>query len=127
MRWRYRATVACALLAFFAPFHAEGREPSLEQLEMEFLLDQASRAFEKPNLSIEQISADFKFRCLRAVGHAAFCECLVKWRPYSLHFEQYVAIITRTKAELAYDTLSDISKSIVDKVYGLRERCVASR
>lgn len=115
------------LLASFVSFHAQGREPSLEELEMEFLLDQATRAFEKPNLSIEQISADFKFRCLRAIGDTGYCECLVKRRPYSLHFEQYVAIIARTKAELGYDTLSDISKTIVDKVYAVRDECVASQ
>ena len=113
-----------ALLALCAASHSEERGPGLEELEMEFLLGQATRAFEKPKLPIEQISADFRFRCLRAVGDTAFCKCLVEKRPYSLDFQQYVGIITRTRAELAYDTLSDSGKSLVDEVYGLREECV---
>lgn len=116
-----------AVLATFAVFHAEGGEPSLEELEMEYLLDQASRAFEKQDLSIEQMSADFKFRCLRAIGGVDFCECLVKERPYSLRFEQYVSIVSRTKAELGYDTLGSISQEIVDKVYLVRNECVTTR
>lgn len=91
---------------------------------MEYLLEQASRAFEKHDLSIEQISADFKFRCLRAIGDTAFCECLVESRPYILRFEQYVRISSRTKAELGYDTLGDNSRNIVDKVFVVRDECV---
>lgn len=92
---------------------------------MEFLLQQASRAFEKQGLSIEQISADFKFRCLRAVGDPALCDCLVKKRPYILRFEQYIAISSRTRAELDYGALSDNSKKFVDKVFEVRDECVA--
>jgi hypothetical protein len=127
LTWLNRAAVLVALLVLCAGSESRERGPDLEELEMEYLLEQATQAFEKPKLPIEQISADFKFRCLRAVGDSAFCDCLVKKRPYSLHFEQYVGIITRTKAELAYDTLSDISKGIVDKVYGLRDECVAGQ
>jgi len=91
---------------------------------MEYLLDQASRAFDKHNLSIEQISTDFGFRCLRAIGNTAFCDCLVERRPYILRFEQYVGISSRTRSELRYDTLSDNSKEIVDKVFAVRDECV---
>ena len=58
-------------------------------------------------------------------ANAGYQVVLVEKRPYSLDFQQYVAIITRTKGELAYDTLSDISRSLVDEVYGLRDECVA--
>ena len=125
MTRRQQAAVFLALLALCPASRSQERGPGLEELEMEFLLDQATRAFEKPKLAIEQISADFRFRCLRAFGDTAFCKCLVEKRPYSLDFQQYVAIITRTKGELAYDTLSDISRSLVDEVYGLRDECVA--
>lgn len=119
-----RATVLLAVLAWTAASYVQAREPSLEALEMEYLLEQASRAFEKHDLSIEQISADFKFRCLRAIGDTAFCECLVESRPYILRFEQYVRISSRTKAELGYDTLGDNSRNIVDKVFVVRDECV---
>ena len=116
-----------ALLIVCTPLRAGAERPSLDELEMEFLLEQASRAFEKQSLSIEQISADFKFRCLRAVGDPALCDCLVKKRPYSLRFEQYIAISSRTRAELDYGTLSDNSKKFVDKVFEVRDKCVAGQ
>ena len=119
------AAVLFAVLALSAAAPVQGREPSLEELEMEHRLDQASRIFEKHDLSIEQISADFNYRCLRAIGDSAFCECLVKKRPYILRFEQYVGISSRTKAELDYDTLSDNGKKIVDEVIRVRDECIA--
>jgi hypothetical protein len=122
---RFSATVVVlATVAFTAGAQEQAREPSLEELEMERLIDQASRAFEKQDLPIEEISADFRYRCLRATGTTTFCECLVKKRPYTLRFEQYVGISSRTKAELDYDTLSDYSKEIVDKVFLVRNECV---
>lgn len=115
-----------AMFVIAGTAHGQGREPSLEELEMEHLIDQASRAFEKQDLSIEEISADFHYRCLRAIGDTTFCECLVKKRPYTLRFEQYVGISSRTKAELDHDTLSDYSKEIVDKVFRVRNECVGN-
>jgi hypothetical protein len=121
-----RATPALlAVLTLCSAFHAGAQRPSLDELEMEFLLEQASQAFEKNDLSIEQISADFKFRCLRAVGDPVLCDCLVKRRPYILRFEQYVTISSSTRAELGYSALSDNGKSFVDKVYRVRDECVA--
>ena len=119
------AAVLFAVLALSAATPVQGREPSLEELEMEHRLDQASRIFEKHDLSIEQISADFNYRCLRAIGDSAFCECLVKKRPYILRFEQYVGISSRTKVELDYDILSDNGKKIVDDVILVRDECIA--
>jgi hypothetical protein len=119
---------ALALFAVFmlsASAHGQLREPSLEELETERLMDQASRIFEKHNLSIEELSADFHYRCLRAFGNTPFCECLVKKRPYVLRFEQYVGISSRTKAELDYDTLNNHSKEIVNEVFRLRDACVS--
>lgn len=104
--------------------HGQAREPTLEELEMERLLEQASEMFENRSLSIEEISADFEYRCLRSIGDTPFCECLVRRRPYPLRFEQYVGITSRTRAELDYDTLGDDSRKIVDKVFVLRDQCV---
>ena len=121
-----RLSAAALLTVFVLSTTSQGQssEPSLQQLEMEHLLEQASQAFEKNDLSIEQISADFKYRCLRAIGDTAFCECLVKKRPYILRFEQYIGISGRAKAELEYDTLSHYSKEIVNEVFVVRDECV---
>jgi hypothetical protein len=104
--------------------NAQPREQSLEELEMERLLEQASQTFEKRDLTIEEISADFQYRCLRSIGDTQFCECLVRRRPYPLRFEQYVGITSRTRPELDYETLSGTSREIVDKVFLLRDTCV---
>ena len=118
------SVVLPAMIAIAGTAHGQAREPSLEELEMEQRINQASRAFEKQDLPIEEISADFRYRCLRATGDATFCECLVEKRPYTLRFEQYVGISSRTKPELDYDSLSDFSKEIVDKVFLVRNECV---
>ena len=98
--------------------------PTLEQLELEHLMDQATKAFEKQVLPIEAISADFHYRCLRATGASELCDCLVEKRPYSLRFEQYVRITSRTRSELGYERLSADARDLVDKVHKVREDCV---
>ena len=125
MTRRGRPALLLAVILISASAYGQDREPSLEELEMERLLEQASGMFEKRALSIEEISADFEYRCLRSIGDTPFCECLVRRRPYPLRFEQYIGITSRTRSELDYDTLGDVSKAVVDKVFALRDECVA--
>jgi hypothetical protein len=113
-----------AALVFSIAAHAQSQERSLEELETARLIDQASRAFGKRDLSIEEMSAEFRYRCLRAVGDPTYCECLVARRPYTLRFEHYIGISSRTRSELEYDTLSEHGRQIVDKVYAVRGECV---
>ena len=120
----HRTAILIAVLACSATPPVASREPSLEELEMGYRLDQATRAFDSHNLSIEQISADFEYRCLRAIGDPALCGCLVEKRPYILRFEQYIGISSRTKSELDYETLSTSGKKIVDTVYRVRDSCI---
>jgi len=91
---------------------------------MEYLVEQASQRFYKPELEIEEITADFRFRCLRAIGDTRFCECLAGERPYTLYFDQYIRLSARTKSELGYETLNDNSRRIVDEVFRVRDECV---
>lgn len=118
------ALTLLAVLMFTVGAHGQSRESSLEELEMEQLMNQASQVFEKHDLSIEEMSADFRYRCLRAIGDTTYCECLVMKRPYTLRFDHYIGISSRTKLELEYDTLSNYSKEVVDKVYLVRDECV---
>ncbi len=122
---RPAATLVAALL-LSAGVSAQSREPTLEELEIESLMDQASKAFERRDLSIEEISADFRYRCLRAIGDTAYCDCLVDKRPYTLRFEQYIGISSRTRSELAYETLGAHGRDIVEKVYDVRDECVGN-
>lgn len=115
-----------ALLVTSSSAVADELSPTLEQLELEHSIDRATRAFDKQTLPIEAISADFLYRCLRATGAAGLCDCLVEERPYSLRFEQYVRITSRTKAELGYERLSADGQQLVDKVHRAREACVGA-
>ncbi len=118
-----------ALLAVFmstVTAQERPREPSLDELEVGHLIDRASRVFEQHGLPIEEMSVDFQYRCLRAIGDTLFCECLLEKRPYTLRFHQYIGISSRTKTELDYDTLSDSGKAIVDRVFLVRDDCVAN-
>lgn len=121
---RSPSIVLFVVLVLWADARAQSRETTLHELEMEHLMDQASQVFEKNDLPIEEMSADFHYRCMRAVGDVSFCDCLVEKRPYILRFEHYIRITSRTKAELGYDSLSDYSKAVVDKVHLLRDECV---
>ena len=118
------SAILFAALASSTMIPAQGREPSLEELEVEYRLNQASRTFVRQDLSLEQMSADFQYRCLRAIGDGELYRCLVENRPYILRFEQYVGISSRTKAELDYDTLSVSGRKIVDRVFRVRDSCV---
>lgn len=120
----YSAVALSTILGFPAIAHEQSREPSLDELEMEYLFEQASQRFYKPELEIEEITADFRFRCLRAIGDTPFCECLVGERPYTLYFDQYIRLSARTKSELGYESLSDNSRRIVDEVFRVRDECV---
>lgn len=127
MTWRCPAAVLGALLALSTTSPAQEGGPSLEELELQYQLDKASQAFDKRDLTIEQLSADFKYRCLRAIGDTRLCACLVAKRPYILRFEQYVGISSRSKTELRYEALSNEGKEIIDRVFKLREACVDGR
>lgn len=118
------AALLVTLLVASRSAGADELSPTLEQLELEHSIDKATRAFDKQTLPIEAISADFLYRCLRATGAAELCDCLVEERPYSLRFEQYVRITSRTKAELGYERLSADGRQLVDKVHRARETCV---
>ena len=111
------ALLACATAA-------DKRAPTLEQLELEHSIDRATQAFEKQELTIEAISADFRYRCLRATGADRLCECLVEKRPYGLRFEHYVRITSRTRSELDYEHLGADSRHLVDEVHAVRDACV---
>lgn len=113
-----------ALLLAVSGVPAPARESGLEALEMERLLEQATGMFERSALSIEEMSADFEYRCLRSFGDPDFCGCLVRRRPYPLRFEQYIGITSRTRPELDYDALGDTGKRAVDEIYLLRDACV---
>lgn len=122
-RWALALLLGAILAA--SDVRSQTRTPTLEELEMERLLEQASGMFEKRGLSIEEISADFEYRCMRSIGEPSFCRCLVNRRPYPLRFEQYIGITSRTRSELDYDGLDAVGRAVVDRVFELRDECVA--
>jgi hypothetical protein len=65
-----------------------------------------------------------RLECLSAIGNSTFCACVTAEVPMGVNFLQYVGIVTRTKAELGYDTLSKNDKLLADSTYAAREVCV---
>src|SRR5262245_28852693 len=61
---------------------------------------------------------------MAAVASEAFCECLGQKLPVAINFVDYVGIITRTKEELKYSTLSAEDKGVVDITRKARDQCV---
>ena len=60
---------------------------------------------------------------MAAVANEAFCECLRQKLPWPLNFVGYVTIVTQTKKELKYNTLSAEDKVIVDVARKARDQC----
>jgi hypothetical protein len=68
-----------------------------------------------------------RLQCLTAVANEPFCECLRRNLPVVINFLGYVHIVTQTKEELKYNTLSAEDKKIVDSTRNARDQCIKAR
>ena len=55
-----------------------------------------------------------KSECLSAFPSEEFCECISKNTSVGITFSPYIAIVTHTKDELKYGTISNLNKQMVD-------------
>ena len=62
---------------------------------------------------------------MAAVAHESLCECLGRNLPVVVNFVGYVTIVTQTRNELKYDTLSAEDKGLVDNTRKARDQCLA--
>jgi hypothetical protein len=65
-------------------------------------------------------------QCVRAVGHEAFCECILREVPARIFFLEYVALATSSNDEIDYARMSVVQQQGVDAVRAARSKCVAT-
>src|SRR5262245_55213723 len=107
-------------VAFGTPTYSQ----TLEQQEQLNLFEKAISKADQLRALVERIGQERRSQCMAAVASEAFCECLGQKLPVAINFVDYVGIITRTKEELKYNTLSAEDKGVVDITRKARDQCV---
>ena len=64
--------------------------------------------------------------CMSAFPNQRFCECIATNTSVGINFATYIAIVTRTKEELKYETRSSGDKETIDINRAAREKCAAA-
>jgi hypothetical protein len=99
-------------------------QSELEAQQKADQLDKAMRAADRLMALANDIAAEKRAACMRAVGAAKFCGCLSIQLPVELTFPMYVQVTTGTKEENEYSKLNAKSKKMYDAVPAVRDRCV---
>jgi hypothetical protein len=102
---------------------APASQTQLERLERQEAYEKAMEAAREVEVSLDAITRARKFKCLKAFGNQEFCECLNSKLAVGLDFDGYIAVITRSREELKYDTLSTEDKALVDSAVVTRNAC----
>jgi hypothetical protein len=76
---------------------------------------------------LDRLTNAKKMECVTAIANEALCECLTRNLPVTVSFVNYVVIVTQTKEDLKYASLSAEDKSIVDNTRNARDKCVRPR
>jgi hypothetical protein len=114
------ATLVVIAVAFATIAHSQ----TLEQQQRRNQIDRTINKLDQLKTLADSMEQERKFQCMAAVANKAFCECLGENLPVVLDFTNYVVIVTRTKVELKYSTLSADDKSVIDNTYKIRDQCV---
>jgi hypothetical protein len=61
--------------------------------------------------------------CMKAFGSATFCSCLRDKSPIGIDFSGYIQIVTASKEELQYDTMSKENKEVIDNTLAVHDAC----
>jgi hypothetical protein len=122
------AALMCAILLFGTASLAQGADRPLtkEQIDQ---LDSSSRIIERVDQlrrNIEVLSRARATACLRAFGHDRFCDCINEKLPYSLTFDDYIQVVTRTNEQLAAAKLDKEQRKLADLAVKARDVCVTS-
>ena len=115
------AGIAAGVLAVPLPLSAGD---SLTHLEQHNKLSEVSDTLNTLRLMVEQRTWRKELLCMKAFGHATFCNCVAHESPVGVNFEQYVTAVTMTKEELKYSMLKKDDQELVDLSRRTRDRCV---
>jgi hypothetical protein len=106
------------------PAPSKPPQSELERLEQLETFEKLKETIRKVEVSLDAMTRERKFKCLKAFGSESFCECLNQKLAVGLDFDAYIAVVTRTKTELKYDTFSKEDKALVDSAIRTRSACV---
>lgn len=98
--------------------------PSRAELERQQAIDQAVSKIDEMIGLIEQSTREAKVGCMKAFGHAKFCQCVADNMQIVSTFEQYVIANTKTDQELNYSKLSTEQRVVIDMARTARDKCV---
>ena len=112
------AGIAVGVLAVPLPLSAGDRLTQLEQY------DDLVDTLDTLSLMVTQRTKRKKLLCMKAFGHATFCNCVAHESPVGVNFEQYVTAVTMTKEELKYSMLKKDDQELVDLSRRTRDRCI---
>lgn len=96
----------------------------LEQRQKLADIEKAITSIDKLKVIIDEMSQARKQECLKAFGHTKFCGCIAENVPVALTFQQYISVVTHSKAENNYSSLSKDEKKIYDLTGTARDQCV---
>jgi hypothetical protein len=96
----------------------------LDTQEQAAQINRALTALDNYKASINQFVADKTAECMKAIGNPDFCSCIANKSPGNISFVGYVQIVTKTKEELEYDSLTPEHKKMVDLSRTARDQCV---
>ncbi len=107
----------------FTLVHATNHDfKSIEQSQQ---IEQGLAAAEQYKAISKNIDIKRYYGCLKAVGNVIFCSCLRDELPHVLTFESYVYIILKDKNEMIRKEKDKEIKTLIKKVFLVRNRCVA--
>jgi hypothetical protein len=95
-----------------------------QNLEQQEQMNKVLGAIDQLGATIDKIAKERRLQCIAAIANEPFCECLGRNLPVAINFVNYVALVTQTKEELKYNTLSAEDKQIVDNTRAARDECV---
>lgn len=106
-------------------FRVTAGTPTKAEIDRAKALAKALGAYEETDLAITSSMVEARVDdCLKAFGHATYCECMDARLAPGLPFLGYVHIVTKTKNEIGYNKLSNDEKAMVNSAYEAREMCV---
>lgn len=96
-----------------------------DQIESLNALREAKGSIEKLLHETNLMTERKRNNCVIAFGDTKFCDCLSQKLPVVVSFQEYSIIITSSKKEINYEGTSKENRKVIDKVYNVREICVA--
>lgn len=123
-----RSLLPSILIAWvsFAPA-AMSAEAQAQGIEWEDPTQEVPPAFDSLDVELEQVTLQKLESCMSAFADEKFCSCLSSGLPIGITFDGYIQAVTRTKAEIGYNDLSENEKTLIDMARSVRDQCVAAK